>query len=56
MLMQLLKIPSDCPLIDKDIIDRVLDSFINNSNKYDYVANLHPATYPDGNDVEDNEY
>ena len=46
------KIPSDCPLIDKDIIDRVLDSFINNSNKYDYVSNLHPATYPDGNDVE----
>ncbi len=46
------KIPSDCPLIDKDIIDRVLDFFINNSNKYDYVSNLHPATYPDGNDVE----
>ena len=46
------KIPSDCPLIDKDIIDRVLDYFINNSSKYDYVSNLHPATYPDGNDVE----
>ena len=46
------KIPSDCPLIDKDIIDRVLDSFINNPKKYDYVSNLHPATYPDGNDVE----
>jgi spore coat polysaccharide biosynthesis protein SpsF len=46
------KIPSDCPLIDKDIIDKVIDFYINNSNKFDYVSNLHPASYPDGNDVE----
>lgn len=42
------KIPSDCPLIDKSVIDRVIDYYINNSDKYDYVSNLHPATYPDG--------
>jgi spore coat polysaccharide biosynthesis protein SpsF len=46
------KIPSDCPLIDFRIIDRVLDFFIKYNDKYDYVSNLHPATYPDGNDVE----
>jgi len=46
------KIPSDCPLIDPDIIDKVLLRFINNFDKYDFVSNLHPATYPDGNDVE----
>lgn len=46
------KIPSDCPLIDKDVIDNVIDYFSKNSNKYDYVSNLHPASYPDGNDVE----
>ncbi len=46
------KIPSDCPLIDPKIIDKVLNFFIQNSDKYDYVSNLHPATYPDGNDVE----
>lgn len=46
------KIPSDCPLIDFRIIDKVLDYFIRNNDKYDYVSNLHPATYPDGNDVE----
>lgn len=46
------KIPSDCPLIDKDIIDKVIDFYINNSDKFDYVSNLHPASYPDGNDVE----
>jgi len=46
------KIPSDCPLIDPEIIDKVLSYYISNSEKFDYVSNLHPATYPDGNDVE----
>lgn len=48
----IVKIPSDCPLIDPDIIDRVLLYYINNFEKFDFVSNLHPATYPDGNDVE----
>ncbi len=47
-----LKIPSDCPLIDPRIVDDVLDYFFNNRGKFDYVSNLHPATHPDGNDVE----
>ena len=47
-----LKIPSDCPLIDPRIIDQVLSFFFKNEGKYDYVSNLHPATWPDGNDVE----
>ena len=46
------KIPSDCPLIDPQIIDNVLQYYINHNDKYDFVSNLHPATYPDGNDVE----
>ncbi|MEW6196561.1 MAG: glycosyltransferase family protein [Bacteroidota bacterium] len=46
------KIPSDCPLIDPTIIDKVLKYYIDNSDKYDYVSNLHPATYSDGNDIE----
>ncbi len=44
------KIPSDCPLIDPAVIDRVFGVFLEGT--YDYVSNLHPATYPDGNDVE----
>jgi len=46
------KIPSDCPLIDPAVIDRVLEFYAESSDKYDFVSNLHPATYPDGNDVE----
>src|SRR5262249_32860627 len=45
------KIPSDCPLIDPSIIDRVVYRF-RHIGIYDFVSNLHPATYPDGNDVE----
>jgi len=47
-----LKIPSDCPLIDPRIIDQVLDFYFAHPGDYDYVSNLHPATFPDGNDVE----
>src|SRR5476649_259299 len=32
-----LKIPSDCPLIDPRIIDQVLDFYFTNTGKYDYV-------------------
>lgn len=46
------KIPSDCPLIDPKIIDKVINFYIENKDEYDFVSNLHPPTYPDGNDVE----
>jgi spore coat polysaccharide biosynthesis protein SpsF len=46
------KIPSDCPLIDPAIIDKVLGVYEETKGQYDFVSNLHPATYPDGNDVE----
>jgi spore coat polysaccharide biosynthesis protein SpsF len=45
-----LKIPSDCPLIDPAVVDRVIGRFL--ASHADYVSNLHPATYPDGQDVE----
>lgn len=44
------KIPSDCPLIDPAVVDRVFARFA--AGGCDYVSNLHPATWPDGNDVE----
>jgi len=60
-----IKIPSDCPLIDPAVIDRVIGFYLTHrserggvsdldfvSDHYDFVSNLHPATYPDGNDVE----
>jgi len=46
------KIPSDCPLIDPGVIDRVISHYVERCDDYDFVSNLHPPTYPDGNDVE----
>ena len=47
-----LKIPSDCPLIDPAVIDEVVGFYLHFADRYDFVSNLHPATFPDGNDVE----
>jgi len=44
------KIPSDCPLIDAKVVDAVLARFA--QGDCDYAGNLHPASFPDGNDVE----
>jgi spore coat polysaccharide biosynthesis protein SpsF len=46
------KIPSDCPLICPDVIDKMLEYYKANEGRFDFVSNLHPATYPDGQDVE----
>lgn len=46
------KIPSDCPLIDPAIIDEVLAVALGAGSDVDFVTNLRPPTWPDGNDVE----
>jgi spore coat polysaccharide biosynthesis protein SpsF len=46
------KIPSDCPLVDPAVIDRVIGCYTAHAGTADFVTNLHPPTYPDGNDVE----
>ena len=44
------RITGDCPLIDPDLVDTVIDSFI--SSGVDYASNTLPPTYPDGLDTE----
>jgi spore coat polysaccharide biosynthesis protein SpsF len=46
------KIPSDCPLIDPEIVERVLGYYVEHAGQLDFVTNLHPPSWPDGNDVE----
>lgn len=46
------KIPSDCPLIDPRAIDRVFGFWHSHRGEFDFVSNLHPGSWPDGNDVE----
>lgn len=46
----IIRLTGDCPLIDPDIIDRVIDLHIRENN--DYTSNTMPPTFPDGLDVE----
>ena len=44
------RLTSDCPLLEFNLIDKLLLEF--KKNNYDYFSNVHPATFPDGYDVE----
>ena len=47
----IVRITSDCPLIDYTIIDSIIAEFL--KNKFDYLSNVHPVrTFPTGTDVE----
>jgi len=45
------KVPSDCPLIDPAVVDHVIGRHLAAPDA-DFVSNLLPPTWPDGNDVE----
>ncbi|MCL6601299.1 MAG: glycosyltransferase family protein [Paenibacillus sp.] len=46
------RLTSDCPLLDPAVIDKVITVFLSNSERYDYVSNTIERTYPRGYDVE----
>jgi len=46
----IVRLTGDCPLIDPQIIDHVISTYLNGA--YDYVSNTLQPTYPDGLDVE----
>lgn len=46
------RITGDCPLIDPDVIDKVVTSFLKHQPRYDYMGNTLKLTYPRGLDVE----
>jgi spore coat polysaccharide biosynthesis protein SpsF (cytidylyltransferase family) len=46
----IVRITSDCPLIDPVITKKTVDAFL--AGDYDYGSNIHPPTYPDGLDTE----
>jgi spore coat polysaccharide biosynthesis protein SpsF len=49
-LSTIVRIPSDKPLIDPEIVDLGIKIF--NEDTYDYVSNFHPYSYPYGTEVE----
>ncbi|MGJ9459586.1 cytidylyltransferase domain-containing protein [Oceanobacillus sp. CF4.6] len=46
------RLTSDCPIIDPAVIDSVIGYYKNNNSDYDYVSNTLKRTYPRGYDTE----
>ncbi|MCL6611783.1 MAG: glycosyltransferase family protein [Peptococcaceae bacterium] len=46
------RVTSDCPLIDPFVIDKVMDFYLQHYPTYDYVSNTLERTYPRGMDTE----
>lgn len=47
-----LKIPSDSPLTDANLINKMVNHWLENRSELDFVTNISPGTFPDGLDVE----
>jgi glutamate-1-semialdehyde aminotransferase/spore coat polysaccharide biosynthesis protein SpsF (cytidylyltransferase family) len=46
----IIRITADCPLIDYQIVDKLIKVFL--EKKVDYASNTNPPTFPDGLDAE----
>ncbi len=44
------RITGDCPIIDANLIDKIIEEFL--KNKLDYLSNTIDPTFPDGLDIE----
>jgi spore coat polysaccharide biosynthesis protein SpsF len=48
----IVRVTSDCPVIDPDIIDRVIAEYLAHRDHVDYVSNVQTRTFPRGMDTE----
>lgn len=46
------RITSDCPLLDSEVTESVIQCYLENSGEYDYVSNTIDRSYPRGLDTE----
>jgi spore coat polysaccharide biosynthesis protein SpsF len=44
----IVRINADCPLIDPNVVENVVNRYINNIPQYDYVSNILEPSYPIG--------
>ncbi len=48
----IVRITADCPLIDPDVTDLVIQELVSKPNEFDYGSNVQERTYPRGLDTE----
>jgi spore coat polysaccharide biosynthesis protein SpsF len=46
------RVTSDCPLIDPAVVDRLIAAFLDGCGSFDYVSNTRERTFPRGLDAE----
>lgn len=46
------RVTSDCPLLDSEVTEEIIKFYLENYPKYDYVSNTLDRTYPRGLDTE----
>ncbi|WP_341457728.1 GNAT family N-acetyltransferase [Clostridium botulinum] len=46
------RVTSDCPLIDAEVSESIIQYYLDNKSNYDYVSNTIDRTYPRGLDTE----
>jgi len=47
-----IRVTSDCPLLDSKVTEMTISYLLDNLDKYDYVSNTLEATFPRGLDIE----
>lgn len=48
----IVRLTSDCPVIDPQVIDKVIQYYLDHQQEVDYVSNVLERTYPRGMDTE----
>ncbi len=48
----IVRVTGDCPLVDIDLLKKMLLFYSKNSSKYDYISNVLERSYPKGLDLE----
>jgi len=48
----LVRVTGDCPLVDPDLVDKLVRIYRRHPKKFDYLTNIFPRAFPDGFDLE----
>ena len=48
----IIRITGDCPLVDPNLLEKMLNFYLKNQSAYDYVSNVLDRSYPKGLDIE----
>jgi spore coat polysaccharide biosynthesis protein SpsF (cytidylyltransferase family) len=48
----LVRVTGDCPFVDPEIVDQLIEMYLQSHGDVDYVCNVLPATFPHGLDAE----